>query len=713
MYDAIFMMGGLGLIIGAGLAAASKIFYVYVDPKILAIDDALPGANCGACGLPGCSANAEAIVAGKAAPSSCVVASPDEIVVIAGIMGVSVEVAEPDVALPGCYFGLQDADSKYIYAGVEDCRAVALHGGGMKVCTIGCLGLGTCARSCPFDAITMGERGLPVVDEKKCTGCGTCERVCPKHIITLSSVTRRVLREYTTDECTTPCQRGCPAGINIREYIHQIAAGDNHRAIQIIKERNPFPTVIGRICPRPCELDCRRNFVDEPVAINFLKRYAADYEFEKKSGEHILPYKAPSTGRKVAIVGGGVEGLSAAFFTARLGHDTTVFEATSNLGGLLRVAIAKERLPLKILDWDIDGIMAMGVEAETGKTLGKDFTIESLLEQGFDALLLAAGGWDSRLTRGTVADLELPIPGTFMFMDFLRFGTENAGRIACESDAVISGGGLLALDAAKVCRDLGAENITVVLRETIDDSPITDADIEALGIDGLNIIYTAGVNKLTGEENRLTGIEILDLNTREKTLIPAETLVIASGRFPELIFSRSKTEEAESKTAESQTSEAGIEVSASDDAVDPDLPIRWEGIQPYKQPASKDRPGLFAEGDVLADYGAAIKAIGAGRRAAVSIHQHMYGIDPVLSRAVVTPDTHIQDVDHVEGVERSRRQVMPIASGRELELSGEIEKGFTREMAQKEAERCLQCGLICYNRSGTVLIQEEGAIAAG
>ncbi len=696
------------MIIGTGLAAASKVFYVYVDPKILAIDDALPGANCGGCGLPGCSANAEAIVAGKAAPSSCVVASPDEIAAIAGVMGISVEVAEPDFAMPGCYFGVADADNKYVYAGVEDCRAVALHGGGMKVCTIGCLGLGTCAKSCPFDAIKMGEKGLPVVDEKKCTGCGTCERICPKHIITLSSVTRRVLREYTTDDCTTPCQRGCPAGINIREYIHQIAAGDNHRAIQVIKERNPFPTVIGRICPRPCEIDCRRNFVDEPVAINFLKRYAADYEFEKESGEHILPYKAPSTGRSVAIVGGGVEGLSTAFFTARLGHDTTVFEATPNLGGLLRVAIARERLPLKILDWDIDGIMAMGVKAETEKTLGKDFTIESLLGQGYDALFLAAGGWDSRLARGTVADLELPIPGVFMFMDFLRFGTENAGRITCESDAVISGGGLLALDAAKVCRDLGAENITVVLRETIDESPITDADIETLGIDGLNIIYTAGVNRLLGEKDRLTGIEVLDLNTGEPTLVPAQTLVVASGRFPELIFSRIRTEDAESETTESE-----IEVSASEDAVDPDLPIRWEGVQPYKQPASKEQPGLFAEGDVLADYGAAIKAIGAGRRAAVSIHQHMYGIDLSLPETVVTPDTHIQDVDHVEGVESSQRQVMPIASGRELELSGEIEKGFTQEMARIEAERCLQCGLICYNRSGTVLIHEEGAVAAG
>ncbi len=255
----------------------------------------------------------------------------------------------------------------------------------------------------------MGPQGLPVVDENKCTGCGTCERVCPKHIINLSSVTRRIMREYTTEECTTPCQRSCPAGIDIREYIRQISLGNFHRSVQVIKERNPFPAIIGRICPRPCELDCRRNFIDEPVAINYLKRYAAD--FERESGERILPYKAPSSGRNIAVVGGGVEGLSTAFFAARLGHRVTVYDANPKLGGLLRSAIAKERLPEEILDWDIEGILEMGVTAETGKVMGKDFTVDSLLRQDVDAVFLAAGGWDSRMARVIQRrKLNLPFP---------------------------------------------------------------------------------------------------------------------------------------------------------------------------------------------------------------------------------------------------------------------------------------------------------------
>ncbi|HDL07377.1 MAG TPA: RnfABCDGE type electron transport complex subunit B, partial [Desulfobacteraceae bacterium] len=358
MISAFMFMGGLGLVVGIVLAFASKIFYVYVDPKILAVEDALPGANCGGCGLPGCSANAEAIVAGTASPNSCVAGGPELADTIAAILGVTVEAKEPDIAKLGCTYGLQEADIKYIYEGLSDCRAAALLSGGMKVCDIGCLGLGSCAEACPFDAITIGPRNLPVVDEKRCTGCGTCERVCPKHIISLSSVTRRILQEYTTDECTTPCQRACPAGIDISEYIRQIMLGDYHRSVQVIKERNPFPTVIGRICPRFCENDCRRQYVDEPVAINFLKRFVADYE--KEDNSRILPFKAPDTGRKIAVIGGGVEGLSAAYFAARLGHEPTVFEAKSKLGGLLRTAIARYRLSEEILDWDIDGILEMG-----------------------------------------------------------------------------------------------------------------------------------------------------------------------------------------------------------------------------------------------------------------------------------------------------------------------------------------------------------------
>ncbi len=627
-------------------------------------------------------------------------AGPEVAEAIAEIMGVKIEAVEPDIALPGCFFGVEKADTKYVYNGLDDCRAVALLGGGMKVCTIGCLGLGTCARACPFDAISMGPQGLPIVNEHKCTGCGTCERVCPKHIINLSSITRRIIREYTTEECTTPCQRGCPAGINIREYIRQISLGNNHRAVQVIKERNPFPAVIGRICPRPCELECRRNYIDEPVAINYLKRYAADYE--RESGKRILPYKAPDTGRKIAVVGGGVQGLSTAFFAARLGHDTTVFEATPKLGGLLRSAISKDRLPEEILDWDIEGIIEMGVKVETQKTLGKDFSITSLLQEGFDAVFTASGGWDSRLTRGATTEIESPIPGTYMLVDLIRIGAQHKEAFSIESDVVIAGGGKLALDAAKVCKELGATNITLLFRESWENSPVSDEEVQKLGLTGVNLIYNAAINRLFGEADRLEQVEYIEADTRNIKIISAQTLVFATGRFPELVFIRPKPESAETEETE-----------------DVDLPpaqtLGWKGVQPYKQPALKDEVGLFAEGDVLADYSAAIKAIGAGRRAAASIHQIMHGLPPNLTEQVITPQSVLQNVYHVEKVRASQRQIMPICSGKELVMCGEIERGFSADMAQEEASRCLQCGLICYEHTETAAVdpKEESSEASG
>jgi len=617
-------------------------------------------------------------VAGIAAPNSCVAAGPEVAEAIAEIMGVKIEAKEPDIAQPGCYFGVQDADLKYIYDGLDDCRAVALLGGGMKVCTIGCLGLGTCQKVCPFDAITMGPQGLPVVHENKCTGCGTCERACPKHIINLSSVTRRIMREYTTEECTTPCQRSCPAGIDIREYIRQISLGNFHRSVQVIKERNPFPAIIGRICPRPCELDCRRNFIDEPVAINFLKRFAAD--FERQSGERILPYKAPSSGRAIAVVGGGVEGLSTAFFAARLGHRVTVYDANPKLGGLLRSAIARERLPEDILDWDIEGILEMGVAAETGTVMGKDFTLNALLRQGVDAVFLASGGWDSRMARKSVTDIESPIPGTYMMVDLLSLAANDREMFTCPSEVTIFGGGKLALEAAKICRESGAEKITLLFREDLQHSAISDADVKNIGIEGLDILYDAAIKCLRGEEDRLVELDTVNIKTWETTTIAAQNLVIATGRFPELIFIESKSEESENG--------------------DPgDRPLRWEAATPYKQPAFKDEVGLFAEGDVMADYSAAIKAIGAGRRAAASLQQMMYGIEPSLTERVITPQSFLQNVDQVESVTACQRQIMPLCSGQELAACGEIERGFNSEMARAEASRCLQCGLICYEQS--------------
>ncbi len=674
----------MGVIVGIGLAVASKVFYVYVDPKVLAVDDALPGANCGGCGFPGCGPNAEAIVAGKSTPNSCVAAGSDVAEAIAAIMGMSIEAKEPDIAKPGCTYGVADADVKYIYDGLSDCRAAALLSGGMKVCSIGCLGLGSCVKVCQFGALSMGPEGLPVVNETRCTGCGACERVCPKHIISLSSITRRIIREYTTEDCTTPCQRACPAGIDICEYIHQISLGDYHRSVQVIKERNPFPTVIGRICPRPCEDECRRQLIDEPVGINFLKRFVADYE--KEIGKRILPYKAPDTGRSVAIIGGGVEGLSTAFFTARLGHDTVLYEATDKLGGLLRSAIAANRLSMDILDWDIEGVLEMGVKAETGQVLGRDLTISSLFEKDVEAVFLATGGWDSRLARGAGGAVESPVPGLWLMIDLLRFGDDANAGINMGSHAVIAGGGTSVIEAAKKCRQLGADKITAIFREKETEQVLTEDEIETLKADSVEILFDTGITRLFGEGNRLTHIEYSGQKGTETKKTTADSLILATGRFPQLVFTRIQPE------VDDEATEA-----ESDAANQPETDIlAWEAFESFKDPAHHDQKGLLAQGDVLSDFSGAIRAIGAGRRAAAAIHQSMLALPLTHPDNVLTPVSVIQNVDAVEEVKAEPRTIMPLCDEPDCQ---EVETGFNEALAKAEAQRCLKCGLICYQHT--------------
>ncbi len=701
MVQAVFILGGIGVVVGIGLALASKIFYVYVDPQILAVDDILPGANCGGCGLPGCSANAEAIVKGRAAPDSCVAAGPETAAAIAALMGVAIEAKEPDIALPGCTYGVGSADTKFIYDGITDCRGAALLSGGMKVCNIGCLGLGSCAAACPFDAITMGPEGLPVVDEQRCTGCGACERACPKHIIKLSSVTRRILREYTTDDCTTPCQRACPAGINISEYIRLITLGDYRRSVQVIKERNPFPTVIGRICPRPCEEDCRRKYIDEPVAINFLKRYAADYEMA--SGERVQPFSAPSTGRKIAVVGGGVQGLSVAFFSARLGHSLTVFEATDSLGGLLRSAISRYRLSPDILDWDIQGVLELGVEAKTNKTLGKDFTIAELLDKDYAAVFLAAGGWDSKLLRTGGGKAEESVPGTYLLIDLLEECRRKSGVVEVKGDVVIYGGSASVIDAAAACRQLGAAKVTVLFKESAEKVGLNSELLEKAESEDVALVFNGAITRLVGRGGQLENIEYTSAEDGTLNTLVSRTLFLASGRMPEIIFRKVDP------VSDQQEEGAAVEKAGG--------PVEWEGICPYKEPAFKDETGLLAAGDELTDFSAAIKAIGAGRRSAASIHQVIYGLEIKLDPDVVTPAFDIQNVYSVEDVKVKQRRIMPLCPNTELEKCGELEMGYSKEAAAFEASRCLQCGLICYKKEPEKQILAEAqatpAVAGG
>jgi len=672
------LMGVLGAVVGVGLALASKIFYVYVDPKVEAVDDALPGANCGGCGLPGCSSNAAAVVRGEASASSCVAGGPEIAAEIAEIMGVKLEIKEPEIARPGCTYGVQDADLKFIYSGADDCRAAILLNGGAKVCPVGCLGLGTCASACPFGALSMGPDYLPVVNETLCTGCGTCERICPKNIITLSSNFRRIQQEYATDDCTTPCQRACPAGVNIPVYISEISEGRYLDAVRIIKESNPFPSVCGRICVHPCEEECRRMLVDAPVAINHLKRFATDYE--RSSGAWVLVPRAPETEKRVAIVGGGAEGMTAAYFLNRLGHDSTVYESASRLGGILRIGLPENRLPVDILDWDINGILDAGVQAHTNQRLGRDFTMESLLKDGYSAVFVATGGWDTQLSERARDGFPQPLPGVRLLVDFvlrLRDGKNpSAGK-----HVMILGGGNAAFEAAGACAKDGAETVYVVFRTSRERASVSEEELKKAEDEGIRLLFNSALCKMVGEGNNLTHVEVVQTSGEGSEIFSVDTLLTGTGRFPELIYVPQRKED------------------EGDEEQPQDL-SKWETVVPYPGPSVEDDIGIFRQGEVIGDYKSVVEAIGSGRRAAGSIQRFLTG-DPVAAPAnMVRRYTQVINIDKLEPVPQALRENMSERSQEDQpnDPSAEIALGYSEEQAVRESKRCLQCGLICYRR---------------
>ena len=412
MVPALLVMCGLGAVLGVVLSLASKVFYVYEDPRIAQVEDCLAGANCGGCGFAGCSAAAVAVVEGQAPANVCIVAGDEATQAVAAVMGMAGNLAEASSCSNPCTGG-DRAKVRYLYEGIPSCRAQMMLDDGKRQCDKGCLGYGDCVKACLFDALKIGSEGFPVVDKEKCVGCGACERTCPKDILTVKTPSERLLHFNEDKDCLAPCRQICPAQINIPLYIAQIREGDYEGAVHTIRERNPLLLSCGRVCPHPCEDSCRRGVEDEPVSINQLKRFAADYEMT--SGKRFPISVAPSTGKKVAVIGGGPAGLSCAFFLRRMGHDVTIYEAMPKLGGMIRYGIPEYRLPKRTLDWEIEGILNLGIESHTRVKFGDDFDMTSLVAAGYDAIFMGIGAWKDSLLRVEGENLE----GCYTGIDFL------------------------------------------------------------------------------------------------------------------------------------------------------------------------------------------------------------------------------------------------------------------------------------------------------
>jgi len=708
--EAVLCMLGLGGLCGVVLSVASKVFYVYEDPRIGEIENFMAGANCGGCGYTGCSAAAVAVIEGKALPSVCVVAGAESAANIAGVMGMDPGSAEPMTSLNECLGGHRAAD-KYFYTGLNTCKAVSSLYGGKRECGVGCLGYGDCVRSCAFDAIHMGPEGFPVVDEAKCVGCGACEKACPKSILTVRTMSERLLHFNEEDNALAPCQQTCPAEIDIPQYIAQIRKGDYEGAINTLRERNPMILSCGRVCPHPCEDDCRRGIEDEPVSINQLKRFVAD--FELNSGKRLPIPCAPKTGKKVAVVGGGPAGISCAYFLRRLGHDVTIFEAMPHLGGMLRYGIPEYRLPKKILDWEIEGILNLGIEARVNTKMGEDFDIGTLAFEGYDAVFMGVGAW---------VDYNLGIDGEnlggcYKAIDFLA-RLSGGEKMDMGKRAVVIGGGNSAIDCVRNMVRMGVEEVLIVYRRTKAEMPANDVEIEAAEHEGIKFQFLAAPTKIVGNENgRVTHLEYLKMELGEpdasgrrrpvpiegsETLMEIDTLITAISQRPDMSFKEGVKRLEKLDITRWQTIDNDPETLQST------IPYRleklditrWQTIDNDPETLQSTIPYIFTGGDSATGPSLVVSAIGGGRRAARSIHQYLTG-EEVKSDPKSLSGKHIPEsvFESVDGVVKTPRAEMPELPVKERITSFiEVDQVLTEEDALAESNRCLSCCRICYNK---------------
>ena len=504
-------------------------------------------------------------------------------------------------------------------------------------------------------------------------------------------------------DCMAPCQITCPAGQDVQGYNALIARGLYKEALELVMETNPLPSICGRICIRPCEAVCRRNLVDQPIAIASLKRFAADYV--AASGEKIETEIAPDTGFRVAVIGSGPGGLSAAYYLRKMGYAVTIFEAAPKLGGTLRYGIPDYRLPQDVLDRDIANILDLGVDVKTESVLGEDFTFDSILNDGFHALFLATGallGYDMRIEG---EHLEGVLRGVDFLRDVVRGEPESHESLPkIGAKVAIIGGGNTAIDASRTALRLGAEDVTIVYRRSRVEMPATDWEIEEAEEEGVKLHFLAAPTEVLGENGKVSGLVCIKMALGEpdesgrrrpepiegsEFVLDVDTVIASIGQGPDVSF---LTEGSDIKTERSRI------------IADSDTQLT-------------DKPGVFAGGDAVTGAASAIEAIAAGKRAATSIDQYLRDGKVKAAEKSFNSSTSFlginsgeldeidefmfsaqkldgeQVIEEFARVQREPKVKMPMLEPDERRHTfEEIEKGYTEELARKEAERCLQCG---------------------
>jgi len=540
----------------------------------------------------------------------------------------------------------------------------------------------------------------------KCNACGDCLAVCPVELPNEFdqglSTRKAIFKLYPQaipaavgirKEARPACVQACPAGVNCQGYVALVAQGRFAEAYALIQQANPFPSVCGRICHHPCEQACRRSELDEPVAINPLKRFVADWMAQQpKQAQSAGPTekggapleKGPTDRRlgRVAIVGGGPAGLTAARDLAVGGYSVTLFEAAQQLGGAMRSVIPRYRLPDEALDRDIEAILATGIEVRFGRALGRDFSLEDLRQEGFQAVFLALGcprpiPLRTNTEGGPLEGRDLP--GVWLGLDFLQ-QVKQTGQPRLHGRVVVIGGGNVAIDVAMCARRQGAQQVEIVCLENRDEMPAHTWEVMEALEEGIQLRPGWGVRQIKESDGQLTGlvlqecVSVLDAQGRfaprfgpRRQEIPADFVLIAIGQQPNLDF---LAEHDPLRTSDGRRVQA--------DPLSLQTPLEW----------------VFAGGDLITGPSSVVDAVAQGHRAAESIHRYLQGEDMQAYRSrlqqTVQPEPAPRPDRWFPRLPRVRPVRLPVDQRHDYQ---QIEQTLSAEEAMREARRCLSCGM--------------------
>jgi formate dehydrogenase beta subunit len=498
-----------------------------------------------------------------------------------------------------------------------------------------------------------------------CKFCTACVEVCPT-----GALVDKAVKPATREDDLVPCRAACPARIDVPDYLRLIAQGKTDEANAVIREKVPLPGVLGRVCIHPCEQTCRRGEVNEPVSICALKRFAADGE---KGLWKTRSRVAPDSSKKVAVVGAGPAGLTAAFYLRKRGHAVTLFEAGGQAGGMMRYGIPEYRLPRNVLEKEVNDILDLGIDFKPNQCMGKDFSLNQLKNEGFDAVFLGLGAGQSR---------RIPLegcntPDILWGVEFLRKVAEGE-EIKLKDRVVVIGGGNVAVDAARTALRCGAKDVKLVCLECLDEMPASAREIERAKAEGVQMMPSWSPEKIISEAGNVTAMDMVECTcvfdgqgrfcpefSDNKECILVDQVILAVGQAADLSF----------LDQNSQIKVAGDLVAVNEDTLETGM------------------AGVYAGGDVVKGPVAVIHAIAAGRRAAESIDKALGGsgdIDEILFPRG-NPKPYLGRDEGFASLAREKVSELDIKN----RIAGfqEIATGYSHEQAVKEAKRCLQCDL--------------------